>query len=77
MFWVLWGQKEPAKRLAMQQKVGAYLNSVRNPAARTPEGFEQLTGIKLAEAETAWKEFVISLDATKPDGGLDYLKPSK
>ena len=70
IYWLAWG-KEPAKRQEFQNRLIRYLQPevLKEAKNHDAQSFERITGLKLDELESDWKNWVISLNPNDPYGG--------
>jgi hypothetical protein len=68
VYWMAWGQTDKKERTAMQQRLVAFIQTVKGKKP-TKEVFEQATGLKVADLDEKWKKWILSLNPDDPFGG--------
>jgi hypothetical protein len=69
IYWLAWGQKDPAQRESNQLRFARFLADLKKPGPVGVGTFEKATGLKLKELESEWKQWVLSLDPKDDFGG--------
>lgn len=68
VYWMAWGQADKKERTAMQQRLVAFIRTLKNKKP-TRESFEQATGLRVADLDEKWKKWVLSINPDDPFGG--------